>query len=483
LDALLLIGAVAVEVVLIIIALKRFGFAPLPGLALIYFLVAQISLTLVYQGLAFNAFMESYSRGGVYTYYFQTMMLYFAASLLVVVSFWGGMFRKGAQRVGSIHVDITRFATVMPTINIAIGSFAALILLIFAMVADWDTIWSNYRYLAMTKPDVITVPSLGIIANLLPFIGIIAGVLAAINIAMQRPIPSIIFTVMWVMISLFFVASHQRVSILPPVAMLVVLSMVATRPFRIIKILTACYAVFAHATALLGRGSTAHHGLSSLFEAYDQVSSTGFYDLATRLLLNLTEGVFVVAEGFARNAEYPQIYKVLSFSPLPSFIDRFSDINRLYQVRLSVYAPFSGVTEAYFFGAGYVVLLIGIYLGSFWVYRRVMERNKYLGLAVGLLILLATIQIFAYPLRNSLKPLWVGNIVGIAALFYLPKRKDAPQINPQLRQVLMAGGRGPVPPQQPGGIRAAVGRPVVTQPRRQQPFSGAGYPRVPTRPR
>jgi hypothetical protein len=466
LDALLLIGAVAVEVVLIIIALRRFGFAPLPGLALIYFLVAQISLTLVYNDLAFNAFMESYSRGGVYTYYFQTMMLYFAASILMAASFWKGMFRSGAQRVGSIHVDITRFAKVMPMINAAVGALTGIVLIVFAMVADWEMIWSNYTYLSMTRADVITVPSFAILPNLLPLFAIVTAVLGAINLAMRRPIPAIFFNVIWVAISLYFLASHQRVAIVPPAAMVVVLSIVSTGSHPIAKILTITYTVLAYAVALTGRGRTAHHGLSSLFEVSDQFSGFGLFDLATKLLLNVSEGAFVVAEGFARAASYPPIYKILSFSPLPSFIDKFSEINRLYQVRLSPYAPFSGITEAYFFGPAYLTALIVIYLGAFWIYRRVTERNRYLGLAIGLLVLLATVQVFAYPLRNSLKPLWMGVVIGVVALVYLPKPKAVQQISPQLRATLM-GGANP-PPRRAGVPQGGVlVRPMARQQRRQ----------------
>jgi len=468
LDALLLIGAVAVEVVLIIIAFRRFGFAPLPGLALVYFLVAQISLMLVYHGIAFNAFLESYSRGGIYTYYFETMMLYFAASLLVVLSFWKGMVGSGAQRIGAIHVDIARFATVMPMINVSVGALTAIVLATFATVADWGMIWSNDTYLSMTRADVITVPSFAILPNLMPLFGIVAAVLGAINLAMRRPLPAIYFNFVWVAISIYFLASHQRVAIVPPAAMVVVLSIVSTGSHPIAKILTITYTVFAYAIALTGRGSAAHHGLSSLFEASEQFAGLGIFDLATKLLLNGTEGAFVVAEGFARDASYPPIYEILSFSPLPSFIDKFSEINRLYQVRLSPYAPFSGITEAYFFGPAYLVALIALYLGAFWIYRRVTERNRYLGLAIGLLVLLATIQVFAYPLRNSLKPLWVGVIIGAAALVYLPRPRVVQQISPQLRAALMGGANTPPKRPVPATRGGVLGRPIGGLQRGQQ---------------
>ncbi len=442
-ENIILIGIFVVEIALLIRAYQKFGFAPLPTLVMVYFILAQVSLTLVTNDLAIYEFAMTFSRGGIYRYYLQTILLYFSAFMIVTASFASGMFGSHSQKIGSIHFDIEKISAFIPLANVIVGTFAVLFLTLFAIVADWSVIVSNYTYLMMTGDAVLTVGGFSLMPKVMPMLGILFGVMSAINLAARRHLASLFFFVIWLMISIYYVASHQRVALLPAVAFVVVLSVLSRRPYILLKVVVIFYAMFAQAAALAGRGGATHHGLSSLFEISENFGDTGIVEIVTKLLLNITEGVFVVAEGFARNADYPAIYKILSFSPLPSFIDKFSAINRLYQERLSVYAPFSGITEAYFFGPIFMGILVGVYVGAFWVYRKVLERNNYLGLAVGLLIVLSVTQLFSYPLRNSLKPAWMAIGIGLIGMFYIPKPKPTASIDPAFRASLLSGGRVP----------------------------------------
>ncbi len=446
--------ALVIQVASIIVAATRYGFSPFPTLAVIYLTLAQMSLLLVSTGVWDYPFLQVYTRGGYQDYFLRTILIYSFISLAIMAAFAGEIASGKSQKLKLPKVDLSRIARAMGTFNLGFAVFVVCYFAILSLVLDWSIVWANSIYLLMTRPQaVITVKGLGLLLSLLPFVGIVAGVVAAINISVKKPGAAILFAVVALMITLYYIGAHQRVALLPSVAFFVVLSVVGQKRHLFLRGGAGVLAVVSQASALSGRNSGSH-GLSSIPDAFTGIAQADILDLLSGLIMNVTEGIFVLAEGFTRSPEWPMIYKVLSFSPLPSAIDGFADVNFTYQQRLTRYVPLSGWSEAYFFGPFFLAALIVLFWGGLMIYRKVLKRNQYIGLAVGLLLLLAIIMIFAYPLRNAFKPYWLSVIIGsVALLYYRNKPIKRPAAVDRSVQMALAG---------PGRLRPA--RPALQRP-------------------
>lgn len=129
-------------------------------------------------------------------------------------------------------------------------------------------------------------------------------------------------------------------------------------------------------------------------------------------ILNVFSGGFMMAEAMSVPAQYPEMYKLSSYSPLPSAIDEFNRV-RAAEVRFNVFAPFGSVAEAWHFGWGYVALFmmivtLALALGDYLWIRR--------GPAVGAImiapLMFAFIRMYQYQLRSTVR--WM--LLGVAAI-------------------------------------------------------------------
>ncbi|MBZ9937884.1 hypothetical protein LB518_16410 [Mesorhizobium sp. BR1-1-16] len=431
----------AIQIAYISLSVSRFGFAPFPTLAVVYLFVAQISLIAVKWEILEYPFLQYYTRGGYITYFMPVISVYFAISSAVMAIFAKDMRTHQSTKFAAQQIDVRQIDRLLPAVNFGFGVFMVIYVFIMVLILDWSIVWSNSVYLLMTRPnDVVTVSGVGFLLSLMPFAAILAAVLAAINISLSRTAWGIFFGVVALMGTFYYIGAHQRVALLPPVAFFVVLSVVGRRTHLFLRSLSAVLAVFSLTSALAGRGSGTH-GISTIFDAFVRAVGSDLLDTASSLMLNLTEGIFVVAESLVGEPVYPLLYKILSFSPLPSVIDNFQSISRVSQVRITRYVPYSGYVELYNFGIVFLLAFVLFFWISIRIYKNVLKRNQYIGLACGFLILLGLIQLFAYPLRNGLKPLWIADIVGVGALLYYRGRKTAePQqatLDPGLQRALV----------------------------------------------
>ena len=157
--------------------------------------------------------------------------------------------------------------------------------------------------------------------------------------------------------------ADSRAAALPPLALIMVLFLVDRKRHVLLSVLLGIYAAIAFASGFAGR-SLAQHGLSTIGGMFSNVASMDSQDLISVLVTNAFEGFFNIAEGFMLVPAYPNIYKVLSVSPLPSFIDGFDRIREMYEVRLHTYVPLPGYMEALLFGPVFFSCLLGIFLLS-----------------------------------------------------------------------------------------------------------------------
>ncbi len=116
------------------------------------------------------------------------------------------------------------------------------------------------------------------------------------------------------------------------------------RQKRVIIGISLLFVIYAILNELIGRGSPVQ-GLSGLPLVFVSIFCGNIWSLISTLLLNVCEGIFVIAEGLSVHPVYKPLYAWLSLSPLPSFLDGFSSINTQMETRLSIYVPMSWIVE------------------------------------------------------------------------------------------------------------------------------------------
>ena len=165
-------------------------------------------------------------------------------------------------------------------------------------------------------------------------------------------------------------------------------------------IISGLFAVLFLLAALYGRSSGVH-GLvgipSSLFGAF----ATTDFSRIEFAYTNFFEGVYTQAEAFYyTNAEFASIYKTLSFSPFPSFIDGFSANAVHLQIRLHTFVPMGATGEVVVFGWQYLIAYWLAYLYAFFLTIKLLNRGMiYIGIAALVLLLYCTFVQFSYPVR------------------------------------------------------------------------------------
>jgi hypothetical protein len=189
--------------------------------------------------------------------------------------------------------------------------------------------------------------------------------------------------------------------------------MIERRPISIVKAILLFLVVISALAVLKGRAQH-DQGLSVALSTFipGSVSVSDLYGL----FLNTNAGGLITADGLIARGEYPEVYKLLSFSPLPSLIDRFSAIRDQSEIRINFYTPLNAFAESYRFGWGYLTLfLISIIL---WVHSsRTVERLRMLPITYANLViaLLVVVSLDQYSLRTSYRLLILSTMVSYVA--------------------------------------------------------------------
>src|SRR5262249_12338787 len=110
-------------------------------------------------------------------------------------------------------------------------------------------------------------------------------------------------------------------------------------------------------------------------------------------------------------------YKILAFSPLPSFVDGYSSIRSDSEQRLHDYVPMSGIGELYHFGWLYIcVLLVGLTM-FIRAHTALAAKAPVIFIVCNFLIMFSLYVLFSYPVRNALRFFWIAVILFVAADF------------------------------------------------------------------
>lgn len=416
-------------------AYRRSGFLIFPHALLVFLIAGQFVLWLNAIHVVENDMLEGYS-----SYQFETHLPAFTALLIAFGAVSVAVTPPRSRQATFRTPDFSERA-----INVVIGILHARALLHFALI-DKQQLWTNREYMLLSSPRLINGPA--ILAQTQPIWAMaVAATFFHLFFGGRRRL-SYRLLPLFAWECWFETASHSRMAF----AMIAIGAAIAFTRRRHLLASLSLGAISAALllNALAGRAQT-EQGLSSIVAIPATIGGLKTSDVVVGIN-NLFEGMFVTSELFSGHYDYPTVYKVLSLSPLPSFVDGFDRVNHRYQQGLSSYVPMSSGQELINFGAGYIL----IYCATFFLAgrlsaRALQERPDILSLLANALVTLGAIVQLAYPVRNSFRYFILS--IGITALLRfapglslrgrrrVPQRRGSGRLTPSVARAGQAGGR------------------------------------------
>jgi len=405
---------IGVELVLLAARRRRARRGPALLLFQLYLVAAQTMAWLVMNDLASHEMLDLYGgpdqKNDLFLAIVAAAVLFLATRLLDPGDQGSDPTPAGAH--GPVLLVATACATV----------WTALFLLAMSTL-DLERLWATSHYLDLTDPDIMTRGAApGLALGALPYAGAAAAAMAAALYATPRPGRWLAGLLLFqgAVTTLWLLAAHSRAAALAP-ATFAVLTLVWTggRGARWRLSASGLAALVALAGALAGRNAGGH-GLASLASLPGQIARTDQW--LPRLAGNVTEGIFAVAAGLGEwraaapgAVSFPEAYRWLSFSPLPSAVDGFASVLDA-QIRLHAFAPMPGYVELAWFGPAGLAVFIGLVAGASRMGAMATRASPPAGAAANLLLIACLYLMAAYPVRTALKPLWLALAVSAAAL-------------------------------------------------------------------
>lgn len=383
--------------------------------------------------------LEVFDYGGTYKNEFETVLIFFLISLFSFLSFIG--YNKKGKSVAEDFSAVTdeRYLTLILR---PLVIFVVLHFFVFIIFSDLTLVWSNSQYLSdianagMTDFNFLGIGSAAIRA--LPLMLIITAVATCVALRLGSYGTSLLSGSISLFYFLLMLGLHSRSAAFSPMVVAAVAYAFRSKHYRVVVPLCVLLGILSINIAISGRGS-AYQGISALpgdlFLLFS--NATGFMDLAGQL----AQGAFVLAESLVLEPDFSLRYKILSFSPFPSFIDGFNSILFLDQVRLHTFVPMTGIGEIIHFGPIFIVVAAATLLLLARACILLSERNMLLFTLVNFLCCLGVYATFAYPVRTGFRFIWLSlAICLIGIIFSKPKerrdqglRKTSVRLNSRLR--------------------------------------------------
>jgi hypothetical protein len=300
---------------------------------------------------------------------------------------------------------------------LAVAALVYMQIIIQIFTTNIAATWSNDQYLYINSPQSVT--SANAVSLLCVRISQYVGFAAAATLAMasRSRIRLGVLLLLPATIYLFLVGfgAHSRSAALILFCAAAVLISSEARSDRAISWSLIGLGAFCWISALSGR-AIGHHGISSIGETI--VATLGNLSTPDHLfsyILNPLEGIFSVATGSLMKMDYTLGYKILSFSPTPSFIDHFDKIYLNQQIRINAYTPMPGILEAFAFGPIYFgFLLLVVFVVCRTVTQLSIKVAGALPTLVNFVVSLSVIYLFAYNLRNGFRAILACGAVSLA---------------------------------------------------------------------
>ncbi|GAB4033244.1 hypothetical protein GCM10028809_34190 [Spirosoma gilvum] len=196
---------------------------------------------------------------------------------------------------------------------------------------------------------------------------------------------------------------------------------------KVFKIsIMAILIIYSYSAVLAGRNKI-HQGFSEIFSNLhdsnlNELLKEGF------ILENLFGGAWIFYIGQNMGGNYPDTYKILSFSPTPSSIDNFDKYLK-FQHRINVFVPYSSNLEVYMFGIQYIVIYFLIIYITLRFLNLMVSRNRNIGYILCMPAYLFFIANQQYPLRNYFRFFLLSGVMCFLYLTLFKKKQKLIRLN------------------------------------------------------
>lgn len=402
------------------ILLKCYYYFPVVIVALYSFFIGLASL-----GLFEYSFAQIWSNNGVVVFK-EKISIY--SLIILFIYFIPLYFIEKVNGKFGLHISgykINFNKNIIKKI-LRISSFFILILAFINIISlNFSVLWSNNFYLLIASSDglIYRNPLTILIQQMHPLIGLISVLIFSVAYAFRDKLTLSIILLPLIFYFLMKIGDHSRYSALYVAAMMVVFSIFLNS--RKEKIAINSFLIFFFfgnlINSLIGRES-GHHGLASMIDYFPNIMTFLSSDSYLFILGNIFEGVFVHGEiYYYLNHEFPFIFKFLSLSPFPSFIDGYAENAHNFRIDIAPYVPMSATGEILLFGLGYMfiyytTIVFSIYLN----FNSVKNNNNIVFIFSLLLICLGTYLQFTYGVRNVFRFFCLAIII---CLFFSYRKK------------------------------------------------------------
>ena len=398
------------------------GFLPFPTGLILIFAISQVMLLLVHDDLVYYGMHALYDYGGLQANYSEVQLLYTSAALLSLLM-PVGLYRNlrslgGAAGLVSLlkAKDDSRFLS-----SLLMLSLCGFHLFVLLLISDWDKLWFYDQYLQSLVDDSWVALFGDELSDTISRTSALFAILATFSacrlIGSRHRMLMIAAGTMSLVYFLLLLSQHSRSAAFVPAVVAVNYLVLGLKRRRTVISAMAVVAAISLLGALEGR-TTDRHGISTLPETILMpLTDSDVFDSVLQGLMDFCQGTVVTAESFEAPGEYDLKYKILVFSPLPSFIDGYSSIKDDSQHRLHAYVPMSGVGELWLFGWPYVFFLIIIVTVFVRANAAIAEKAPVVFIVCNFLLMFSMYLMFSYPVRNALRYFWIGAFLMVAASF------------------------------------------------------------------
>lgn len=307
----------------------------------------------------------------------------------------------------NVKKKVVFFVPPKDKLNILVRSAPILLILIVVLIfwhainVDWEKLTKYNEYLYTVIPKNIGIRDfLGSLIHFsLPFLGIVMFFTGgALYFYDNRSLSLLFFiTGSYFLILEYAFASRASAIILFSATPFIFISQ--KKNSKSILIIFISLAFWTYLSVLKVR-ELQSFGLQNITSNIFLIYSDGLFSGFMYILYNLFDGATIMASSVDITANYPDIYKVLSFLPSFSFIDNFNYYLSLYEYRINDYLPFNAYAELYHFGIIYVLIFLVFLYYSFKLSNSMVSKYGLFGYWISSPLYLFIFASQQYPLRS-----------------------------------------------------------------------------------
>jgi len=328
-------------------------------------------------------------------------------ALCVIASFVSGE-RRSAKRARRLEVrDGDQLSRLLdpylvsgPALVVTIWAIA--LLGVHAVLIDRSQVLLHFEYLAIRDPEVVGLRP-GVMAFVhrnIPMLGVLFGPLVGYYWARRHWLFCALSAVVFLYCGFITLAFGSRFVVVQLAGLAIALYLMGSVRLRRFALAIVIVIALVYPPMMeLRRGQ--EHGISAFGRQFSR-QPLPTSDLALFAIFNFSIGGFVFADALDQPpVDYPWQYKMLSFSPFPSFLDGFGSF-RHFEHRVTAISPFSNLAEAYHFGVPWLVAFVLCLFVVLVVMARFWSRFHGGG---ALLVMLPThyalLRMHSYPIRHT----------------------------------------------------------------------------------